>query len=244
MAEDNVVKWPDRGARRGGRARERLARADRRCRIAERNLAGATQAEIAAEMGVSPATVSMDIAAIKAVWRSEAQDDIAEAHARELAVLQMDERSIREYMDSLEDDAHLDRIRYHLLILRIMERRARLLGLDAPTRNETKLAGSSATTIECVNDRRQGPFQRAVESDPEAKRLVHDLAVQIYGPQGLRAQEAAGGNGSASSWLRAATEQPSAIQPAAPLLFTPDPRVSFTVRPAGEQTGNGPTPKP
>lgn len=195
MTEDNAPKHAlVRYARRGGRARERLARAERRRWVAERNLAGLTQAEIAAELGLSAATVSSDIAAVREEWRRDARGDLGEALARELAALQRDERDVRERLDALEEDAHCDRVRYYLLVLRFMERRARLLGLDAAQRIETSASGNTGKlTVEYVNDSQRTRRQRTeiIAGDPETQRLAQELAARLYGPEGVRAADPA-----------------------------------------------------
>lgn len=59
-----------------------------------------------------------------------------------------------------------------LAVLKVQERRARLIGLDAPTKTETKV------------EARVEPVEAAIVlQDPEARRLAHELAVKLYGPK-------------------------------------------------------------
>jgi predicted XRE-type DNA-binding protein len=93
-----------------------------------------TQAEIAAAVGVTQSTVSRDIKTLVAAWRQEALADVSAMRARELADLDAMEREAAVAASvklSPQELARLLEVR-----LRIKERRARFLGLDAPQRQE------------------------------------------------------------------------------------------------------------
>lgn len=79
------------------RSRAQLTR-DRR-RIADLYLQGWIQADIAAELSISPATVSRDLAALRRDWLESALVDFDEAQSRELAKIN---RLEREYWEAWE----------------------------------------------------------------------------------------------------------------------------------------------
>ena len=89
-----------------------------------------TQEEISRREGVSRKTVANDVKALQAQWRKELIDDPVIIKAQELAELNDMERDcIRGY--ALSGDAVWLRERRQ-----IKERKAKLLGLDAPIRQE------------------------------------------------------------------------------------------------------------
>ncbi|MDB5306898.1 MAG: hypothetical protein JWO38_1100 [Gemmataceae bacterium] len=61
------------------------AKLDRRVKVARGYLAGKTQSELASELGVTQACISLDLKAIRVEWRESALIDFNEARARELA---------------------------------------------------------------------------------------------------------------------------------------------------------------
>lgn len=131
--------------------------AERRQQIATRYLRGETQAGIAADLGIDQATVSRDLVAVRAAWLASSVRDFDTAVAQELAKIDeieseywqawerskmpkeatltekvegKDSRSRarvqREHRDG--NPAYLDGV------LKCIERRCKLLGLDAPER--------------------------------------------------------------------------------------------------------------
>jgi len=64
---------------------EKLTRVQKRRRIAQLCLRGATQQQIADELGVTQGAISQTIARISAEWQASAAKDIAECKARQLA---------------------------------------------------------------------------------------------------------------------------------------------------------------
>jgi len=187
-------------------AREKVARAKRRVRLAKLNLDGWTQQEIAAELKIDKTTVCRELAALRAEWAAEHKAAQHEHVERELVSLQRDEKDVRERLESIEREdqdaqAEIDRLRelddessrkqaamlleallrrddhrnaakWHEVLLKIRDRRAKLLGLDAPTKVEQKV---SAT----VTDRRLALEQLG----PDASKLAAELAAKVYSPR-------------------------------------------------------------
>jgi hypothetical protein len=112
--------------------------AARRASVAEMWARRITQRDMARTLNVSEPTISRDIAWLLDQWRAEAVRKVDDVKARELADLDAMERDIAMALVphhgntiSLRERARLTDTR-----LRIKERRAKLLGLDAPTRQE------------------------------------------------------------------------------------------------------------
>jgi hypothetical protein len=118
---------------------------ERRKQVAAYHLARWTQQDIAAKLGVGDATISRDLDALRKGWAAEARADIAQATARELAVLDNDESTWRARMQKAEKPG--DRLGIYDRIFRIMERRAKLLGLDAPTKQDVTTGGAAIQII-------------------------------------------------------------------------------------------------
>ena len=116
---------------RQGPSRVRAAQLQDRCLELRAN--GLSFREIARELKVAPATaykaVARGLAAVNAGCREQAQE------LRALEALRLDQMQAALWQQAIDerDCKAIDRI------LRIMERRARLLGLDEPERRETKL---------------------------------------------------------------------------------------------------------
>ena len=101
----------------------------RRNQVATLRLAHLTQAEIAARVGVSVGTVNADLKAIRDAWQERARTSIDEWVGEELAKLDRLERSLMPL--ALQGQATAaDRV------LSVMDRRAKLLGLNKPERFE------------------------------------------------------------------------------------------------------------
>lgn len=108
----------------------KLAAADRRLRALELRKAGATLHQIAAQTGVSHEQSRKDLQRAMADLLAEQNASAEELRALELERL---ERLHIALWKQATDGHHgaIDRL------LRIAERRAKLLGLDAPTKTET-----------------------------------------------------------------------------------------------------------
>jgi hypothetical protein len=127
-----------------GKALLRTKVADRRRQVGRLHLSRVPQRDIARKLGISQATVSADLKLLRADWRHEAKGTIAEASFRELAALDADEATFRAKMAATKEEDL--QIRYYQLVLKIMERRARILGLDAPAK--TQLSGPGGGPLE------------------------------------------------------------------------------------------------
>ena len=109
---------------------QRLTIEARRRRVVGFLLGHATQEEIARREGVNRQTINADVKALREMWRKELIDDPVAIKAQELAELNdMELDCIRGY--SLTHD------RSWIAERRLIkERKAKLLGLDAPVRQE------------------------------------------------------------------------------------------------------------
>jgi hypothetical protein len=135
----------------------------RRVEVARRYLRGEMQSEIAASFGVSQVQISYDLKAIRAAWLQSAIRDFDAARAEELAKIDHVESEYWQAWDrskkdketeNLEGDGTIDlqtrkpkvtkvtkrkegqsgNPAYLQGILTCIERRCKILGLDAPTR--------------------------------------------------------------------------------------------------------------
>ena len=135
---------------KNGRAASRFRIADRRRQVAALVLARVQEAEIAKHLRVSRGTVKKDKTVILDRWREAAQRDILEARGHAAAALDADEVRLRALYDRLEqrgeDEAAIE---VYDRILKIQERRSKLLGLDAPEQKEIRfpLAWRGATVV-------------------------------------------------------------------------------------------------
>jgi hypothetical protein len=124
--------------------------------IARRYLRGEYQSAIAVALGIDQATVSRDLAAIRAAWLASAIRDFDAARAQELAKVDAVEREYwtaweRSKLDkeiatqeaggdgkkkkiSLRKEGQSGNPAYLAGILTCIERRCKILGLDAPAR--------------------------------------------------------------------------------------------------------------
>jgi transcriptional regulator len=100
---------------------------DRRVKVAQLRLAGVhDQAQIARQLGVSQPTISRDFAALDAQFRATAAQDIAAAKGMDLHRLELLISKI--WVKATNGDLYaIDRLD------KLLARRAKLLGLDAPT---------------------------------------------------------------------------------------------------------------
>ena len=115
-----------------GRARA----AERRVDVAESVLRGVPRKELAARWGVTDQTIYDDLKLIRAKWQEEAVEAVATATGRELRACDADEDMIRGWLAGVSPlDTEL-RLKHLDRIGKIAERRARLLGCEAPKRVE------------------------------------------------------------------------------------------------------------
>lgn len=130
------------------RARAAADMAARRRKVAAFLHARVPQQDMARALEVSIATICRDVKAVLADWQADQNIDAGAAVAQELATLDADEMAFRQQLGALrQKDAQLlekgtvlvtaltmpSQLGIYDRIFRIMERRAKLLGLDAPT---------------------------------------------------------------------------------------------------------------
>jgi hypothetical protein len=137
-------------------------------------LRGRLQAEIAEELGIAQSTVSRDLKALHEEWRQSALIDINEAKARELARIDELERTYWAAWERSREDAEseakkaidsADGKRYEVQTQRkgqagdprflqgvqwCIERRCKILGIDAPTRAELTGKGGGPLSLQIV----------------------------------------------------------------------------------------------
>jgi predicted transcriptional regulator len=125
-----------------------LSLAERRKQVAQLYLRKQRQEDIAGVMGVSQSTVSRDITYLRKEWEADAQEKIETVKGQELAELRDMERDCALQFSQTKDVRWLRERR------QIKERIAKLLGLDAPQRQELTGAdgGPVQQVVEYVND--------------------------------------------------------------------------------------------
>ncbi len=101
---------------------------ERRARVAALRLSGLRdQSRIAAHLGVSPPTIHRDCKALDAQWRAEAVADVATEKGLDLDRLEC-------LIAAVWPEATRGNLPAVDRVTRLLERKARLLGLDAPAR--------------------------------------------------------------------------------------------------------------
>lgn len=172
-----------------GVKRTKAQRLADRERIASLRLRCKTLPQIVAETGLSMATVKREMRIVEAEWRESAKEDIAAVKARELRKLdELEaearaewERSKQEHRkrvvesggrdgkkSKLETQDQCGDPRYLTVILGIHERRAKLLGADAPQK------------IAPTNPDGTAPY--AGMPDDELNRRIAELAAKVGAP--------------------------------------------------------------
>lgn len=115
------------------KAQQRTAIARRRARVAQLSLAYVPQQAIAIELGVSAATISNDLKAVRADWLADAKTDVQTALVREIESLdRLEARLWQQFSQGAETITPDERSRTAAQILKCKERRAKLLGFDQP----------------------------------------------------------------------------------------------------------------
>lgn len=110
---------------------EEVRIAERRKKVSELYLRHQTQEAIARVLGVSQPTVSLDIAALRQQWKEAGLLNTDEVKQREAAELDEMEAEAAVEFSKRKNWEWFDRR------LKCKERRARLLGLDEPTKTES-----------------------------------------------------------------------------------------------------------
>lgn len=127
-------------------------------------IAGATYAQIGAQLGVTRQAAYKMVARVLERTRNDA--DTGANELRRLETERLDALQVALWgLASKGDAGAIDRI------LKIMERRARLLGLDAPTRGDVT-SGGQPLTFRVVYDRdeRDGLENLEADTDADAER--------------------------------------------------------------------------
>lgn len=126
----------------------------RRVQVAEKLLAGKTYRQIAVELNppVSLRTVFKDVQVILERWRKEAVQDVAE-HQR------LDLRRIDEALAAIHDQIKDGQFGAIDRLVKLLERRAKMLGYDAPenvvikqTRNAAEMTDEELAAIAANGD--------------------------------------------------------------------------------------------
>jgi len=110
---------------------------------------------------ISRQTVSYDIARLARDWEAAAAESFASAKARALRKLEELERSGWESLERSRKDGGPGSVAFVKVLLEVHDRRAKLLGLDAPTR--TEISGPEGGPVVLENRDLQG------ELDPKAR---------------------------------------------------------------------------
>ena len=138
---------------------------DRRRKVAGLLLRRVAQWKIAELLDVKRYTVSRDAAALLQQWRIEAGAATVEVVARELAELDDMERQVCERFE----ETHA--VEWANARLRIMQRRAKMLGLDEP--KVWKLVGPDGGPIQV--EQSGAALARQVLEDPELRSLSRQM---------------------------------------------------------------------
>jgi len=184
-------------------ARKETAWTDRRRQVAELYLQGHYQAEIAERFGVTQQTISHDLKRIHEAWMASAVGRYDEMMARELARIDHLERA---YWLAWEDSKGTiqktrtekgpsgDRAmvareessgdpRFLAGVQWCIERRIKLLGLDAPVRQRTEISGPNGGPVQTKTDVTH-------DFDGNAAAAIFDI-LEAAGAFGTLADEAA-----------------------------------------------------
>jgi len=123
-------------------------------------IAGATYTQIGAQLGISRSGAYRAVARVLERTRNDA--DTGANELRRLETERLDALQVALWgLASKGDTGAIDRI------LKIMERRARLLGLDAPTRGDVT-SGGQPLTFRVVYDRDERDGLENLEADTDA----------------------------------------------------------------------------
>ena len=178
--------------------RPRVDIAKRRRVVADMYLSGTVQSEIADELAVNQSTISRDLKALQKAWLESALVDLDEAKARELAKVDNLEREYWTAWERSCEDAETVRQkgapgaegiktesiektskgqagdpRFLAGVQWCIERRCKIIGIDAPTRSELTGKGGGPIQTEGV-----GIEQR--ERDRAITALANTLTNHVY----------------------------------------------------------------
>ncbi len=125
------------------RSAMRFQIANRRRQVAALVLRRLDERQIAKALGVSRQVVCKDKSVVIERWRASAERDLLDARAEAAAALDSDEQRLRTLYTRLEQRPDIEpALEVYDRILKIQERRAKLLGLDAPEQKEIRFPAS------------------------------------------------------------------------------------------------------
>ena len=145
------------------RAQRRVLATERRKKALQYRLAGATYEAIAAELGISRQAVAQLLDVALAETRKQISEGAEQLRAEEVRRLDAMLTALWEKAAKNGDEQSIDRV------LRIMARRAALLGLDAPTKAEVKQTGDINAEIERYVAVLAGRGEGATTDPPEGR---------------------------------------------------------------------------
>jgi hypothetical protein len=138
-----------RGPGSGNRADEKFAIEQRRTQVAALYLSKRSEREIARLLHVSRSTIRKDIAATKKAWRERATMDFQAIVDEEIAKMEGMERALIPVAFLGSHEAVGD-------LLKVMDRKAKLLGLDRPVKIDATfhvdVAAEKARGIELIDE--------------------------------------------------------------------------------------------
>jgi hypothetical protein len=151
---------------------ERLTGAQRRQRVVERRCQGATLQAIGGELCISRQRVHVILTEEIAQFRAGTQADLAD-------LVELESQRLDALQAGLWDKALAGDVKAARTVVKIMERRARLLGLDAPTRvqrDQFGLAEKSGPELLAEADR------VGLNLSPEARALLEEGEKPVQAP--------------------------------------------------------------
>ena len=126
---------------------------ERRARVLELRRSGASLREIGAALGIAHETVRMDYDRAIADLVASQADDTSAVRAIELDRLDRMHLSLWPTVTAGRGDVHPEtRMKAVMTLLRIAERRAKLLGLDAPVKSQVDLTAQVMTFTDLMAD--------------------------------------------------------------------------------------------
>lgn len=131
----------------------------RRQQVADLRVQQLTLAEIAERLDVSVTTVHFDMKAVREMWIERATADHSEMVAEQIAKLDALERTLMP--DALKGD-----LKVVEQILKIIDRRSKILGLDQPQRHEVQMVSIDLIDAE---------IRRLREDMDESERQAVDI---------------------------------------------------------------------
>lgn len=122
-----------------GKRRKAAQIARDRLRMSDLYLQGQLQADIASELGLSEATVSRDLKVLHKEWLAGSQVGFSKARARELAKIDRLEREYWEAWKRSRTGGQAGDPRFLTGIQWCIERRCKIMGIDAPTKMDLRI---------------------------------------------------------------------------------------------------------